>query len=250
MTLSRQVSRLRGLPQGLAVVTGAGSGIGRAIVLELAGCGVPCCLVGRTLSKLQEVAQLASQAGVESIPIPVDLSDLGAVSSLAEKVRSLRQRVQVLVHSAALMNLSRVEESTVEEFGALLTVNVLAPFVLTKQLLSEIGASEGQVVFVNSSIVNHPGAGTVQYAATKHALKGLADGLRQEVNARGIRVISVYPGRTATPLQKSLCETEGREYRSQELLQPEDVASMVVHALELPRTAEVTDIMIRPALRS
>src|SRR5206468_12359887 len=63
---------------------------------------------------------------------------------------------------------------------------------LTKQLLPEICANRGQVVFVNSSVVNHPAPGTVTYAATKHALKGLADGLRQEVNAFGVRVISVF----------------------------------------------------------
>ena len=88
------------------------------------------------------------------------------------------------------------------------------------------------------------------YAATKHALKGLADGLRQEVNAFGVRVISVFPGRTATPLQASLFELEGRQYVPKRLLQPEDVAAMVVQALALPPTAEVTDILIRPAIKS
>jgi NADP-dependent 3-hydroxy acid dehydrogenase YdfG len=148
------------------------------------------------------------------------------------------------------MTLSLVEESSVEEFTNLLNVNVLAPFALTKYLLTEICASKGQIVFVNSSIVTNAAAGTVQYAATKHALKGLADGLRQEVNARGVRVISVYPGRTATPLQASVFLAEGRQYRVENLLQPEDVASMVVHALALPDTAEVTDVMIRPAIKS
>ena len=113
--------------------------------------------------------------------------------------------------------------------------NVLAAFALTKQLLPEICANRGQVVFVNSSVVNHPAPGNVTYAATKHALKGLADGLRQEVNAFGVRVISVFPDRTATPLQASLFELEGRRYVPTRLLQPEDVAAMVVQALALPR---------------
>jgi NADP-dependent 3-hydroxy acid dehydrogenase YdfG len=158
--------------------------------------------------------------------------------------------VQFLVHSAAVMRLARTEESAVEEFQTLLTVNVLAPFLLTKHLLPELYVSRGQIVFVNSSVVYHPAAGTVQYATSKHALKGLADGLRQEVNERGIRVISVFPGRTATPLQATLCEAEGRVYSAAEMLQPTDVASTVVHALSLPDTAEVTDIMIRPAKKT
>jgi NADP-dependent 3-hydroxy acid dehydrogenase YdfG len=236
-----------GLFEGIAIVTGAGSGIGRAIVLELARWGVPCCLVGRTLSKLQEVARLTDELGVESIPIAADLGDLGAIVSLAQQIRSFGRRVVLLVHSAALMRFSRVEHSTVEDFTTMFEVNVLAPFALTKLLLPEICAARGQIVFINSSVVNHPAAGTAEYAATKHALKGLADGLRQEVNAAGVRVLSVYPGRTATPLQESVCEMEGRAYLPEALLQPEDVAATVVCALALPPSAEVTDILMRPA---
>jgi NADP-dependent 3-hydroxy acid dehydrogenase YdfG len=246
----RQDPKTRDLGQGLAVVTGAGSGIGRAIALQLAGCGVPCCLVGRTLSKLEDVANLASAPGVELVPMAVDLCNTNGIAGLVRRIKELGRPIGLLVHSAALMSTSRVEESTVAEFTALLNVNVLAPFALTKYLLPEICASRGQIVFVNSSIVNNAAAGTMQYAATKYALKGLADGLRQEVNVRGVRVISVYPGRTATPLQASVYAGEGRQYRPEILLQPEDIAATVIHALALPDTAEVTDIMIRPAIKS
>ena len=246
----RQDPKTRDLSQGLAVITGAGSGIGRAIALQLAGRGVPCCLVGRTLSKLQEVANIASRSGVESIPMAVDLSSSNGIDGLVQRVKQFERPIGLLVHCAALMSFSRVEDSSVEEFTTLLSVNVVAPFALTKLLLPEICLSRGQIVFVNSSIVNHAAAGTVQYAATKHALKGLANGIRQEVNALGVRVISVFPGRTATPLQASVFLREGRQYRPQILLQPEDIAATVIHALALPDTAEVTEIMIRPAIKS
>lgn len=236
--------------ESLAVITGAGSGIGRAIALALVGSGVPCCLVGRTLSKLQEVAQSAAEAGVECFPMALDLCDHGAGAALAEGLRSFGRPVELLVHSAAVMSLLRVEDATVEQFTQLLTVNLLAPFSVTKHLLPAICASRGQIVFLNSSVVQNPAAGTAQYAASKHALKGLADALRQEVNERGVRVISVYPGRTATPLQASLFQIEGRVYRPEKLLQPEDIAAIVIHALALPSTAEVTEIMIRPAAKS
>ena len=245
-----QDRKTRDLSQGLAVITGAGSGIGRAIALQLAGRGVSCCLVGRTLSKLQNVANLGNRTGVELIPIAVDLSNPNGIAGLVQRMKELVRPIGLLVHSAALMSTSRVEESTVAEFTTLLNVNVVAPFALTKHLLPEICASRGQIVFVNSSIVNNAAAGTTQYAATKYALKGLADGLRQEVNVRGVRVISVFPGRTATPLQAAICATEGKQYRPEVLLQPEDIAATVIHALALPGTAEVTDIMIRPAIKS
>jgi NADP-dependent 3-hydroxy acid dehydrogenase YdfG len=240
-------STREGLLKGFGLVTGAGSGIGRAIVLELARRSVSCYLVGRSLLKLREVARLANQVGVESIPIALDLSDAGVGATLAEQVRSFGRPIELLVHSAAVMSLARVEDTTLEHFTKLLTVNLLAPFAITKHLLPEICAKRGAIVFVNSSVVHHPSAGTGEYAASKHALKGFADALRQEVNAHGVRVISVYPGRTATPLQSSLCEMEGRAYLPDKLLQPEDIAQVVVNTVALPHTAEVTEIMIRPA---
>jgi NADP-dependent 3-hydroxy acid dehydrogenase YdfG len=91
---------------------------------------------------------------------------------------------------------------------------------------------------------------TAQYDSTKHALKALADSLRGEINRHGVRVLSVYLGRTASEMQEGIYRMEGRPYRPEILLQPDDVASVVVNALGLPRTAEVTDISIRPMIKS
>ena len=88
------------------------------------------------------------------------------------------------------------------------------------------------------------------YSATKHAFKALADSLRAEVNPDGIRVLSIYPGRTATPRMETLFAQEGRAYRPELLLQPEDIASIVLSTVMLPWTAEVTDIRIRPMAKS
>jgi NADP-dependent 3-hydroxy acid dehydrogenase YdfG len=235
---------------GVAVVTGAGSGIGRAIALALAARSIPCCLVGRTMGKLEEVVQLTSGTGVDSFPIALDLRDPCSGAMLAERLNLLGRPVELLVHSAAVMSLARIEEATLEQFTNLLATNLLAPFSITKHLLDKICATRGQIIFINSSILQNPSAGTAQYAATKHALKGFADALRQEVNPKGVRVISVYPGRTATPLQAWVSQVEGRPYISENLLQPEDVAEIVVNAIALPDTAEVTDITIRPAKKA
>jgi NADP-dependent 3-hydroxy acid dehydrogenase YdfG len=123
---------------------------------------------------------------------------------------------------------------------------VRAPYLLTQSLLPLLRSRRGQIVFINSS-AGHVARGNVgQYAATKHALRALADSLREEVNADGIRVLSVYPGRTATPMQAKLHAVEQKEYRPDDLLQPQDVAAVVANALSLPRSAEVTDIHVRP----
>jgi NADP-dependent 3-hydroxy acid dehydrogenase YdfG len=108
----------------------------------------------------------------------------------------------------------------------------------------------GQIVFINSSAGLNARLNIGHYSATKHAFKALADSLREEVNPDGVRVLSVFPGRTATPLMSSLYAKDELPYEPQTLLQPEDVASVVINALSLPWTAEVTNISIRPMQKS
>ena len=88
------------------------------------------------------------------------------------------------------------------------------------------------------------------YASTKFALKALTDSLREEVNELGIRVLSVYPGRTASPMQVAVHEFEDKIYQRERLLQPQDIADTIVYALSLPRTAEITDVSVRPFLKT
>jgi len=101
-------------------------------------------------------------------------------------------------------------------------------------------------VFINSTQGLRAAAGVGQYAATKHAMKAIADSLRDEVNAAGVRVTSVFLGRTATEMQRAIFALEGRQYQPGRLIQPADVAEIVLSLLLLPRTTEVTDIVLRP----
>jgi NAD(P)-dependent dehydrogenase (short-subunit alcohol dehydrogenase family) len=120
----------------------------------------------------------------------------------------------------------------------------------SQALLPLLKGRQGQIVFINSSQGLQARANTGAYALTKHALKALVDSSRQEINADGIRILSIYPGLTATPAIKLLCEIQGQSYRPDLLLQPEDVAQVVLNTLQLPRTAEVTNIEIRPLIKS
>jgi NADP-dependent 3-hydroxy acid dehydrogenase YdfG len=224
-----------------ALVTGAGSGIGRAIARSLAGAGGRVLLLGRDAARLRATAADARGAEV----VALDLA-AGAEAVAAALAPRLPARLAVLVHAAGAHRLGPVEATDPAALDALLAVNLRAPLALTRLCLPALRAARGQVVFVNSSqgLAAGPGAGA--YAASKHALRALADSLRGEVNAEGVRVLSVYPGRTATPLQAAVHAQEGRAYDPGALMQPEDVAAMVLAALTLPRTAEVTDIMMRP----
>jgi NAD(P)-dependent dehydrogenase (short-subunit alcohol dehydrogenase family) len=176
-----------------------------------------------------------------------DLTLDNHIQELATCLKRDLDRLDVLVHSAGVIALGPIERAPIEEFDWQYRVNVRAPYALTQALLPLIKSCQGQVVFINSSVTLVNGrANLSQYSATKHALKAVADSLRDEVNVYGVRVISVYPGRTASPMQEAVREAEGKPYAPADLIQPDDVAALVLGALALPRTAEVTDIAVRP----
>ena len=233
----------------VAVVTGASSGIGKAIALGIASQGATLCLVGRQLATLEAVAQ---EARCTTCRVLCYRADLMCDDDLQALVGSLQQDVDhldILVHSAGSITLGQVEEAPVTDFDGQYRTNVRAPYMLTQALLPMLRPRQGQIVFINSSVGLNARAGVGQYAATKHALKAIADSLREEVNAAGVRVLSVFLGRTATPMQVAIYTVEGKEYHPERLLQPQDVAAVVLNALSLPRTAEVTDISIRPLMK-
>jgi len=229
-----------------ALVTGASSGIGRAVALELGKCGVSVVLVARRPEALQEVADDLQRAGSRAWPQALDLCSDAQLDGLGTSLASLGVAIDILVHGAAAHGLGTIAETPVSQLDTLYRLNVRAPYVLTRSLLPQLRARRGQVVFVNSSVGLAARGRLGPYAATKHALRALADALRDEVNGQGVRVISVYLGRTATPGQEAIHAQEGKAYAPDRLLQPQDVARAIVAALQMPRTAEVTDIHVRP----
>jgi NAD(P)-dependent dehydrogenase (short-subunit alcohol dehydrogenase family) len=154
--------------------------------------------------------------------------------------------LDVLVHSAGVLQHGSLESLPVVKLDLQYAVNVRAPFQLTQLLLPALRARRGKVVFVNSSVGGQAREFTGSYAASKQALRTLADTLRAEENRFGVRVASIYPGRTATAMQQAVHEWEGRQMHGERLLQPEDVAYAVLTVLGAPDTAEITDLHLRP----
>jgi NADP-dependent 3-hydroxy acid dehydrogenase YdfG len=232
-----------------AIITGGGTGVGRAVALALAAAGAGIHLIGRRLATLESVAAKARGLGAEAVCYSGDLADNAGQLELVRRLSDL-QHVDILIQNAATFSAGPVERASLVEFDAQYQTNVRAPYVLTQALLPLLKARRGQVVFVNSSSGIVAKMMSAQYDSTKHALKAIADSLRGEVNPYGIRVLTVYLGRTATDMQEQVHRIEGKPYEPELLLQPRDVASVILHALSLPPTAEVTDIHIRPMIKT
>lgn len=231
----------------VAVITGASGGIGEAIAVALAREGARLLLAGRSAERLDLVAERARDFSPRVETFAADLTEDVRIHALAMRAVEAFGSVDFLIHSIGYFAGGLVATAPVADLDRLFRVNVRSPYLLTQTLLPSLISRQGQVVFINSGAGFQPArAGWAAYAASKHALRALADGLREEVHPQGVRVITVFPGRTATAMQEEVHRFEGKPYDPDRFMQPRDVASVVLNALSLPRTAEVTEVRVRP----
>lgn len=231
----------------VALVTGSSQGIGRAIALKLAVAGYLVWAVARRLPELEELSREAPAERV--IATQCDLADPDGIVDLVARISAQTPELSAVVHSAGSIVHGPIADTPVAELRRQFEDNVESAYALTQALLPYL-VSSASIVFLNSSQGLRATAGTSQFAASMHARKAVTDALRDETNGRGIRLTSIFPGRTATPRQEAIYGKNNWTYRPELLLQPEDIADLALAVLELPATAEVTDIMIRAAVKS
>lgn len=230
----------------VALVTGASSGVGRCVSLALAAQGATVVLVGRNEGRLQAAKAEADARGGVGVIQRGDLTRDDDLEKIAERVTADFGSLNLLVHAAGVIATGATDDSPLSELDRQYSTNLRAPYALTKLVLPLLRDSRGQVVFINSTQGSQAAPENGQYAASKHGLRAVADSLRREVNEDGVRVLTVILGRTATPMQEELHEAEGRAYRAKELIQPDDVADMVLGALVVPESSQVTEMTMLP----
>src|SRR3954470_24302601 len=216
------------------VITGAGSGIGAAVTRRLHARGDELVLHARDAGRAKELA--AQFPGARTLV--GDLADPDKLS-WAFSHQSLPDQVDSLLHIAGVVDLGPVGELTPKSWRHQLNVNLIAPAELTRHFLPQLRLAQGHVLFVNSGSGIHAGPEWSAYAASKHGLRALAASLRKEEHENGVRVTSVYPGRTASAMQAKVHQQEGKEYDPSRWIDPESVATTILMALDLPRDAEV-----------
>ncbi|GAA0949182.1 SDR family oxidoreductase [Actinocorallia libanotica] len=249
---------------GTYLITGATGGIGLATAELLREHGHDLILSGRSPERLTAIASRfaaspygqtqgwslprsggapAGERGEHVRTVPLDLAEPRRIEA-ALAVADLPPALDGVVHSAGMSELGRVAEQEADSWIDQLMVNLVAAAELTRLLLPSLRAASGHVVFVNSGAGLRANPGWASYAASKHGLKALADALRQE--EPDIRVTSVYPGRTATEMQRRVRAQEGASYDPADYIAPSTVARTIVGALETPADAVVTDVSVRP----
>lgn len=236
-----------GLAGKVTLVTGAGSGIGRAAARRLSAEGSAIVLVGRQEAKLAETAGLVR--GSDTLIHAADIADPAGVDGLVAAALARYGRLDVLVDAAGINVPKRsLAEGSFEDYQAVMGVNLGGAFLLARAaLLIMRQQGGGTLIFVasDSGLLGNNFAG-VAYVASKFGLRGLAQAINAEERQNGIRATTICPGEVNTPILDRRPRPPPPEAR-QRMLQPEDVAECIALAALLPPRAVIEELTVRPA---
>ena len=219
------------------VVTGATGGIGSAIVRMLATRGADVFAMARPSAALDALCEATS-----AVPAPVDLLRPGDLPAI---VRGL-DRVDALIHAAGVSEVASIADTSHELWQQHMTANLTGPAELTRAVLPGLRAAGGRVVFINAVTGLTAVPNWSAYVASKAALRELADSLRLEEAAHGVRVTSIYPGGVATELLRKVRAGLGRPYDPALCVSPASLAAVLASVLDAPADVDITEIALQP----
>jgi NADP-dependent 3-hydroxy acid dehydrogenase YdfG len=233
----------RALAGQVAIVTGAGRGIGRAIAERFAGEGASVVLASRTAKELEVVAQEIERSGAHALAVPTDVADDAAVERLVARTVEAHGRVDILVTAAGVATFGPIAEQTPRDWETMLAVNLRGVMVCCRAVLPPMLArGRGNIINVASIAANRAIAGGAVYTATKAGVVGFSRVLAEEVRKAGIRIGVLLPGATDTPLWDPIAGAPDRA----RMLRADDVARAAVLMAALPTSATLEELTLMP----
>ncbi|MDV9176322.1 SDR family NAD(P)-dependent oxidoreductase [Streptomyces sp. W16] len=217
----------------LIMVSGATGGIGSELVRLLRERGDEVVAVGRDAEKLKRL---------DARPLVLDFTDPASIEPAVREAGL--DRLDAVIHAAGVIHLAGLEHATPDSWAGQLAVNLTGPAELTRVTLPALRAAHGHVVFLNFWAGPTAKPYWSAYAASKFGLKALAESLRGEEAGNGVRVTSVFPACVATPMQRAVREGFGFPYQPETLNQPDEVAGLILTALDLPANTRLNDLYL------
>ncbi|MNK06588.1 Sepiapterin reductase [compost metagenome] len=222
-----------------ALITGAGKGIGKAVALALAAEGSNLILLARTKTDLEKLAAEIQPFGVKTMIVTADIADIQSVNEVVEKALTEFKTIDILINNAGIGKFGKFMELTPEEFEQIIKVNLMGVYYATRAVLpGMIDQQSGDIVNISSTAGLRGAAATSAYSASKFAVIGLTESLMQEVRKHNIRVTALTPSTVATDMAKDLNLTDGNPDK---VMQPEDVAELIVAQLKLNKRVFIKD---------
>jgi NADP-dependent 3-hydroxy acid dehydrogenase YdfG len=235
----------------VVVITGASSGLGEAAARLLSAEGATLALGARRLDRIQALANELAAAGGKALSVATDVTRAEQVKRLVDTAVQTYGRIDVLLNNAGLMPLAPLERLTIDDWNRTIDVNIKGVLYGIAAALPHMKRQQAGHIINVSSVAGHKvRAGNAVYAATKHAVRVISEGLRMEVKPYNIRTTIVSPGAVATELIDSITQADVREnVRSTigAIAIPADAfARMVAFAISQPEDVDVNEILFRP----
>jgi NADP-dependent 3-hydroxy acid dehydrogenase YdfG len=231
------------LKSSVTLITGGSKGIGKGIARALAEEGCRLVITARSPEPLEETSRALAHTGAEVVAVS---GDVGLEEDAAKMVKAAIEnfgRLDILINNAGIGHKGPIEEMAIDDWDNLFRTNVRGPFLLVKRAIPHMKKQgRGTIVNIASLAGKNPVPNMACYAATKWALHGFSVSIMGELRKHNIRTILVNPGSTATEFSPPPTEPEKRE----RILQPEDVANLLVEALKRPERTMVSEIDLRP----
>ena len=231
-------------PTTTALVTGATQGIGRATALTLGRAGYRVGVCARTEAHVRRLVEELKAEGIEAAGAKADVGQPDAVPPAVQKIVSALGEIGVLVNNAGIMIAKPFEELTLADWDSTMATNVRSLYLMTREVLPAMRRRrEGTIVNVASLAGKNGFVGGTAYTASKHAVLGFSRSLMLEARKDNVRVIAICPGSVATGMMRDQTMLKAEPTK---ILQPEDVAETILHAIRLPARAMVSELDIRP----